>query len=141
MLRRGITIPWGALTGALLIALPIVKGTGLSLYPVAGAGVPGDAVAPPPVAPICARWVALALGALLVAELSAHVLSSLQPSAAATGSAAISTNASAAREALHHIPSFLAYLWQAVLPRLSFMARSFPPPPPGLRSVHRSAAS
>ncbi|MEA2638202.1 MAG: hypothetical protein QOE18_1259, partial [Chloroflexota bacterium] len=35
MLRRGITIPWGLLTGAVLIALPLIKGTGLSLYPVA----------------------------------------------------------------------------------------------------------
>ena len=35
LLRRGITIPWGALTGAVLVALPNIKGTGLSLYPVA----------------------------------------------------------------------------------------------------------
>jgi predicted membrane-bound mannosyltransferase len=31
LLRRGVTIPWGALTGAVLILLPSVKGTGLSL--------------------------------------------------------------------------------------------------------------
>ncbi len=127
MLRRGITVPWGALTGALLIALPIVKGTGESLYPVAGLVFLATLWRHHSRADLRA-WVALALGALLVAELSAHVLSSLQPSASATGSAAISTNASAVREAFHHIPSFLAYLWQAVLPRLSFMARSFPPP-------------
>jgi predicted membrane protein DUF2142 len=126
MLRRGITIPRGALTGVVLIAVPIIKGTGLSLYPVAAlvflvtlwrhhrrADLYG--------------WVALALAALLVSELSAHVLSDLQPSASATGSAVISSNASSVSEALHHIPSFLSYLWQALLPRLPFMTRYFPP--------------
>jgi hypothetical protein len=56
------------------------------------------------------------------------VLSSLQPAAAATGSATISSNAGAAGEALHHIPSFLEYLWQALLPRLPFMPQYFPSP-------------
>ena len=130
MLRRGITIPWGALTGAVLIALPIIKGTGLSLYPVAGLVF---------LATLWRRhsrsdlygWVALVLGAVLVAELSTHVLSILQPTASATGSGAISSNASAVSEALHHIPRFLSYLWQALLPRLGFMTRYFPPPRPG----------
>src|ERR1035441_3606069 len=36
MLRRGVTLRLGLLTGGLLIALPIVKGTAYSLYPVAG---------------------------------------------------------------------------------------------------------
>ena len=35
MLRRGLTLRWGLLTGALLILLPIVKGTAYALYPVA----------------------------------------------------------------------------------------------------------
>jgi hypothetical protein len=127
MLRRGITIPWGALTGGLLIALPIVKGTGLSLYPVAGVVF---------IATLWRRhsrsdllgWVALGLGAVVAAELSSHVLGSLQPSSAATGSAAISSNASAASDALHHIPNYLSYLWQALLPKLPFMTGHFPPP-------------
>jgi hypothetical protein len=127
MLRRGITIPWGLLTGALLIALPIVKGTGLSLYPVAGLVFVATLWRHHGRRDLLA-WAALALGAVLVVELSGHVLSSLQPAAAATGSGAISSNASAASEALHHIPSFLSYLWQAVLPRLPFMARYFPSP-------------
>lgn len=130
MLRRGITVPWGALTGAVLLALPIVKGTGLSLYPVAGLVFlaslwrrhgRGDLYA----------WVALVIGAVLVAEFSTHVLSALQPAASATGSGAISTNASAVSEALHHIPKFLSYLWQALLPRLPFMTGYFPHPHPG----------
>lgn len=124
MLRRGITVPWGLLTGGLLIALPIVKGTGLSLYPVAGLVFVATLWRHHGRADLRA-WLALALGAVLVAELSAHVLSGLQPSAAATGSAAISSNASAVSEALHHIPSYLSYLWQALLPRLGFMSPHF----------------
>jgi hypothetical protein len=127
MLRRGITIPWGALTGALLLALPIVKGTGLSLYPVAALVFLATLWRHHTRADLLA-WLALALGAVLVAELSTHVLSGLQPSSAATGSAAISSNASAVSEALHHIPSYLSYLWQALLPRLPFMTRYFPNP-------------
>jgi len=130
MLRRGVTIPFGALTGAVLIALPIVKGTGLSLYPVAA------------IVFLATLWrhhsrrdlygfAALAAGALLVGELSVHVLSDLQPAASATGSAAISSNANAVHEALHHVPKFAAYLWQALLPRLPFMPRYFPPRHPG----------
>jgi hypothetical protein len=130
MVRRGITIPWGLLTGALLIALPIVKGTGLSLYPVAGLVFLATLWRHHSRADLRA-WVAVALGAVLMAELSAHVLSPLQPHAAATGSAAIDSNASAASEALHHIPDYLSYAWQAVLPRLPFMTPHFPPPHSG----------
>jgi hypothetical protein len=127
MLRRGLTIRWGALTGAVLIALPIIKGTGLSLYPVAGLVFLATLWRHRSRADVYG-WVALALGAVLVAELSAHVLSGLQPVASSTGSAAISSNASAVSNALHHIPTFLSYLWQALLPRLPFMTSYFPPP-------------
>jgi hypothetical protein len=127
MLRRGITIPWALLTGVVLAAVPIIKGTGLSLYPVAGLVL------------LATLWhhhrradlyalLALALGFVLVGELSSQVLSLLQPSASATGSAVISSNASNVSEALHHIPNFLSYLWQALLPRLPFMTRYFPHP-------------
>jgi hypothetical protein len=127
MLRRGITVPWGALTGAVLIVVPIIKGTGLSLYPVAGLVF---------LATLWRHhkrrdlygWVALAIAAVIVSELSAHALSGLQPSASATGSAVISSNASSVSEALHHIPNFLSYLWQALLPRLPFMTNYFPRP-------------
>jgi hypothetical protein len=127
MLRRGITVPWGLLTGAVLVALPLVKGTGLSLYPVAAFVF---------LATLWRHhgrrdlygWGALVLGALVVVELSAHVLNGLQPASSATGSAAISSNANAVSEALHHLPSYVSYLWQETLPRLPFMARTFPPP-------------
>jgi 4-amino-4-deoxy-L-arabinose transferase-like glycosyltransferase len=127
MLRRGITIPWGLLTGAVLLALPIVKGTGLSLYPVAALVFAVTLWRHHGRRDLYA-WASLAVGAIVVAELSAHLLGGLQPAASATGSATISSNASSVSNALHHIPSFLVYLWQALLPRLPFMAHYFPPP-------------
>jgi hypothetical protein len=124
MLRRGITVGSGALVGTLLLALPNIKGTGLSLYPVAAlvfalvlwrhhdrADLPG--------------WIALAATAILVGELSAHRLTGLHPSGA-RAAPAIGSNASAVSDALHHIPSFLSYLWQVFLPRLPFMTQHFP---------------
>ncbi len=135
MLRRGVTVPWGALTGALLIALPLIKGTALSLYPVAGAVL------------LASLWrrhdraalrglLALAAGAAAMLAFSSHVLDRLQGSAAAGGSATISSNASAVDEALHHLPSFAAYVWQALLPRLPFMTRYFPLHAPGFVLTH-----
>jgi Predicted membrane protein (DUF2142) len=125
MLRRGITIPLGALTGGVLLALPSIKGTGLSLYPVAALVF---------IAMLWRRhtradllgWVALALSAILVGVLSAHLLGGLRPVSPGPGASAISTNANAVSEALHDIPGFLSYLWQVLLPRLPFMAPHFP---------------
>ncbi|HEX5853729.1 MAG TPA: hypothetical protein VFY36_11625 [Solirubrobacteraceae bacterium] len=130
MLRRGITIQWGLCAGALLIALPSVKGTGLSLYPVAGLVFVATLWRHHSRSDLRA-WLALALGGVLMAAFSAHVLSGLQPAAATTGSAAIGSTASAASEALHHIPNYLSYLWQSLLPRLPFMTAHFPPSRPG----------
>jgi hypothetical protein len=127
MLRRGITIRWGLLTGVVLIALPIVKGTGLSLYPVAALVFMATLWRHHSRADLHG-FAALAIGGALVAELSAHVLSLVQPAASASGTGAISTNANAASEALHHIPKFLAYLWEALLPRLPFMPNYFTVP-------------
>ena len=127
MLRRGITIPWGALTGALLIALPIVKGTGLSLYPLAAIVFAATLWRHHGRRDLYG-WAALVVAAVLVGELSAHVLDLLQPYASATGSATISSNASAVSDALHNIPEFVSYVWQALLPRLAFMTPHFPPP-------------
>jgi hypothetical protein len=128
MLRRGITIPWGALTGGLLIALPIIKGTGLSLYPVAGLVFLATLWRHHSRAQLVA-WVALAIGALCVGEISAHLFSLLQAQSAVTGSTVISHNASAVSGPLHDIPGYLSYLWQALLPRLSFLTPHFPPGP------------
>jgi Dolichyl-phosphate-mannose-protein mannosyltransferase len=129
LLRRGITVPWGALTGAVLILLPSVKETGLSLYPVAGlvfiaalwrhhrrSDLPG--------------WGALVLTAVIAGELYSHALlpAFAMPSAAggAAPAPALASSASAVEGALHNIPDFLSYLWQVFLPRLSFMTPHFP---------------
>jgi Predicted membrane protein (DUF2142) len=122
MVRRGVTLPWGLLTGALLILLPIVKGTGYALYPVAAvaflaalwrhhrrADAPG--------------WVGLALGAVLVRELSANLTGVFQASQGNTpGSGA---GVSVTGSTLEHPVGYLGYLWQVFLPRLSFMAPHF----------------
>ncbi len=128
MLRRGITIPWGALTGALLIALPIIKGTGLSLYPVAALVFAGTLWRHHSREQLIA-WGALVVGAVCVLEFSAHVFSLLQAPSAVTGSTVISHNASAVSGPLHDIPGYLSYLWQALFPRLPFMTAHFPPGP------------
>jgi Predicted membrane protein (DUF2142) len=134
MLRRGITVPLGALTGALLLALPSIKGTGLSLYPVAALTF---------LAVLWRRhskadlrgWGALAGSAIVVGELAARLLGGVRPVSTDVGTSAIganastsaiSSNAGAVSGALHHIPDFLSYLWQVFLPRLPFMTRHFP---------------
>lgn len=130
MLRRGLDVRWGALTGAVLIALPIFKGTGLELYPVAALAL------------AAALWrhhtrrdlyglAGVGLGVVAMELVSAHVLHLLQPPASASGASVVSSNASAVSAALHHIPGYLSYLWQALLPRLPFMAPRFPPSAPG----------
>jgi hypothetical protein len=140
MLRRGITVRSGLFTGALLFALPLIKGTALSLYPVAAVALVAslwrrhDRVA-------LRAWAALAAGALVVELISEHVLNKLQGAPGANGStnigsASIGANAGAVSEAAHHIPTFASYLWQALLPRLPFMTRYFPEHPPGFVLTH-----
>jgi hypothetical protein len=128
LLRRGITVPWGALTGIVLVLLPNVKGTGLSLYPVAGLAFlvglwryrrRSDLLG----------WAALAIAAVLAAELATHVLNPAFAASSAAGAgggpSAIGSNANAVSEALHHLPDYLSYLWQVFLPRLPFMQAHF----------------
>lgn len=126
LVRRGVTVPLGVLTGVVLIALPNIKGTGLSLYPVAAIAF-AVAVWRRHGRDQLAGWAALALAALVTGEISAHVLSIVQPAGAAAGSGAITSNAGSASEALHNIPDYLAYVWQVFLPRLGFMAPHFAP--------------
>jgi hypothetical protein len=140
-LRRGVTLPWGLLTGGLLLALPLVKGTAYSLYPVAGVAFlaalwrhhrrcrhEGGAAGRRPASrasrsqSTAAGWVGVALGAAVVYELSAHYANAFEPSGGGTVAAA---NASVANEALAHPLGYLGYLWEVFLPRLSFMAPHF----------------
>jgi hypothetical protein len=132
MLRRGVTLRLGLMTGALLLALPIVKGTAYSLYPVAAIALVATlwrhhrrAEAP--------GWAALAASALAVRELSVNLAGIFRPSVAAVaagpGQAAGPTGS--IHEALAHPLGYLGYLWQVFLPRLSFMAPHFPSGIPG----------
>jgi Predicted membrane protein (DUF2142) len=126
LVRRGFTLTLGLLTGGLLIALPIVKATGESLYPVAA------------IAFAATLWrhhrrvdlkglAGLALAALAVRELSSHLAgvfrsSSAGSSGGASGSGLASGTAS---NVLAHPLGYLGYLWEVFLPRLSFMAPHF----------------
>ncbi|MHB8234341.1 MAG: phospholipid carrier-dependent glycosyltransferase [Solirubrobacteraceae bacterium] len=129
LLRRGITVPWGALTGAVLLLLPSVKGTGLSLYPVAGLVFLAALWRHHRRADLLG-WAALALTAVVAGELLSHVLTpafaASSPTGGVTGApSAIGSNANAVSDALHHLPNFLGYLWQVFLPRLPFMEAHF----------------
>ena len=129
LLRRGITVPWGVLTGIVLVLLPSVKGTGLSLYPVAALVFLAALWRYHRRADLLG-WLALAIAAVVVGELATHVLSPAFAASASAGgggggSSAIGANANAASGALNHLDDFLAYLWQVFLPRLPFMEAHF----------------
>jgi hypothetical protein len=140
MLRRGVTWRLGLLTGGLLVALPIVKETAYSIYPVLGIALiailyrhhrhrsPIDGIGD---RPAVRGWAALAGAAIAVGVLSralSHVLHPSAASAASTGGtpAEGATAASSVAEALAHPLDYLSYLWQSLLPRLPFMTEHFP---------------
>jgi hypothetical protein len=124
-LRRGISVRLGLLAGALLIVLPIVKGTAYALYPVVA------------VALLATLWrhhrrtdaagiAAFGLSAIAMRLLTGNLggvfrgSSGTSVATAEPGSVAGSTS-----EALAHPFGYLGYLWQVFLPRLSFMAPHF----------------
>jgi hypothetical protein len=130
MLRRGVTLGLGLLTGGLLVALPIVKETAFSLYPVVGIAL--IAILYRHHRRVEARgWAALAGAAIAVGALSrglSHVFRPAVASAAAGGASPpeAGTAASSVGEALAHPFDYLSYLWQSLLPRLPFMSEHFP---------------
>jgi len=124
MLRRGITLRLGLLTGVVLIALPIVKSTAYSLYPVA-AVVFVAALWRHHRRADAAGWAGLAVGALVTRELSTHLSGTWQPTSSGGPAAAGSAVESASSELLAHPLGYLSYLWQVFLPRLPFMAPHF----------------
>ncbi len=124
MARRGVTLPWGVLTGGLLILLPIVKGTALSLYPIAGLALAISVWRHHRRRADVLGWVGLALGALVVHELSVHLSGTFHP--VVSGSAAPAPATAVVGLAREHPLGFLAYLWELFLPRLPFMAPHFP---------------
>ena len=125
ILRRGLSLRLGLTAGGLLFALPIVKGTAYSLYPVAG------------VALLAALWrrhrraelvgvAGFAVGAVVFRELSVRLSSAFRPPTLnAAPPAEAGSAVGATSEALAHPLGYLAYVWQVFLPRLSFMARHF----------------
>jgi hypothetical protein len=124
MARRGVTWRWGLLTGALVIALPIVKATALSLYPIAGLAFLVAVWRHHRRRADVLGWLGLALGALIVQELQVHLSGVFHPvsSAATAGTAGATAVVGLARE---HPLGFLAYMWELFLPRLPFMAPHF----------------
>ncbi|HEY2536298.1 MAG TPA: hypothetical protein VGI24_04865 [Solirubrobacteraceae bacterium] len=130
MLRRGVKLWLGLLTGALLIVMPIVKETVYALYPVFALAL---------VATLYRHhrrvdlrgWVALVLAALAARGLSLRLAHVFHPLAAAgTGPVGAPSEAgsvgASTREALAHPIDYLSYLWQSLLPRLPFMTNHFP---------------
>jgi Predicted membrane protein (DUF2142) len=130
MLRRGVTLGLGMLTGALLLALPIVKETAYALYPVFGLALAATLYRHHRRADL-RGWVALAVAALLTRGLAArlaHVFHPVPatgagPSAAPSEAGSVTASTS---EALAHPLDYLTYLWQSLLPRLPFMTDHFP---------------
>jgi hypothetical protein len=126
IVRRGLTVRLGLITGALLLGLPVVKGTVYSLYPVAAFVLLATlwrqhrrADAP--------AWGALAAGGAVVGALSSVLGPALRTPAAPTPRAYGGNEfvADAISGSLAHPLDYLAYVWQVFLPRLSFMAPHF----------------
>jgi hypothetical protein len=130
MLRRGVTLSLGLLTGGLLLVLPIVKETAYSLYPVVGLALAATLYRHHRRADL-RGWAGLAVAALAVRELSVrlahvfHPVAAIGSGASAAPSEAGSVSASTS-EALAHPLDYLTYLWQSLLPRLPGMTEHFP---------------
>lgn len=130
MLRRGVKLWLGLLTGALLLVLPIVKETAFSLYPVVGLALAATLYRHHRRADL-RGWAALVLAALAARGLSARLAHVFHPVVAAgAGASAAPPEAgsvgASTREALAHPLDYLTYLWQSLLPRLPFMTDHFP---------------
>jgi hypothetical protein len=119
MLRRGLTVQRGLLIGAVLLILPIIKGTGYALFPVAGVAFAATAWRHHRREAL-SGWAALVAGAVVGRGLAVLLNGAFRQPAAkvsATGSAS-----AAANSVLEHPFGYLGYVWQVFLPRLSFMA-------------------
>jgi Predicted membrane protein (DUF2142) len=130
MLRRGVKLWLGLLTGALLLVLPIVKETAYALYPVFGLALAATLYRHHRRADL-RGWAALVLAALVARGLSVRLAHVFHPVAAAgAGASAAPSEAgsvtASTSEALAHPVDYLSYLWQSLLPRLPFMTDHFP---------------
>lgn len=126
LLRRGLTLRAAALTGALLLALPVVKGTAYSLYPLAAIALVATLVRhhrrPDLVGVACFAAAGAAVRALAQALSGAFSPPGVNAAAPAEAGSVVGSATSAA---LEHPLGYLAYVWQVFLPRLSFMAPHF----------------
>ena len=130
MLRRGVKLWLGLLTGGLLLVLPIVKETAYALYPVFAIALAATLYRHHRRSDL-RGWVALVLAALAARGLSLRLAHVFHPVAAAgAGASAAPPEAgsvgASTREALAHPLDYLSYLWQSLLPRLPFMTDHFP---------------
>jgi hypothetical protein len=126
IVRRGLTPRLAILGGALLVALPIVKGTAYSLYPVVGLALLATLWRHHRREDISGLGV-FGLSALAVRELSLHLAGVFRPSAG-PAVAQGSSPSGAIHEVFVHPLGYVAYLWEVFLPRLSFMAPHFETP-------------
>jgi hypothetical protein len=126
LIRRGFAPRLTILAALLLFALPVVKLTGYSLYPVAAIAVLLALLRHHRRAEVV--WAAGLVVATALARVAASKLVGALSAPSANRSAAPeagSVVASATSEALAHPLGYLAYVWQVFLPRLSFMAPHF----------------
>jgi Predicted membrane protein (DUF2142) len=125
MLRRGITWKLGLATGVLLLALPIVKETSYSLYPVTIIALAATLYRHHRRSDLWGLG-AVVLGAVALRELADRLAHVFRPSTVATSTpGSVGAVTGPISEALAHPLGYLAYLWEVFLPRLSFMARHF----------------
>jgi hypothetical protein len=136
VLRRGIDVRSGLVLGALLAALPQVKGTIISLYPVAAVALAATIWRHhlPAMRQRAGGWwtraraltgiAALVAVGLGVRQVALHITAAFAGERTeVVGRTAGSINAG--RVALEHPLSYLSYLWQVFLPRLPHMSPHF----------------
>lgn len=129
ILTRGLNMRRALLTGAVLALIPYVKGTAYSLWVVA-AIVLAFALARELRARPCREWTkTLRPWALFAIALIAVHLAWTSGAAGLTASSSAGTPSAGAlaggNPALHHLATFVSYLWQVLLPRLPFMHSHF----------------
>ncbi len=121
MLMRGITVRLAAMTGALLLLLPIVKGTGYSLFPVAGLAL---------LATLWRHHRRVQLPAFGVFFLAAAAAQTAWGRVSTVFHRPVFTTPSGQSPfsgplALHQPGGLLSTLWELFLPRLPFMTPHF----------------
>ena len=125
-LRRGLTLKLGIALGAVLVVLPLMKGTGYALYPAALVGLAGmlwrrhERAAVPAYAAVAASFVGLtALWSALSGTFG-------RTSFTTPGGISPTASGGIVGNALSDPGLYVSYLWQVFLPRLPFMSDLHP---------------